>query len=254
MKLTFLGSGSAFTVGNGNYQSNILLQADSKRNLLIDCGTDVRFSLHEQGFNYRDIHDVYISHLHADHVGGLEWLAFNKKFNQDPPEKPNLYLHNSLKEDLWNHVLSGGLSSLEDLKADISNYFNVTPVDTSLKFTWEGIEIKLIKTIHTISDNLVLPSFGLFIMFKKRSFLITTDSRFTPEIFKTYYEDAQLIFQDCEVCAKCSGLHARYEDLKQLDPSIKKKMWLYHYQPVQLPDAQGDGFKGFVSKGQSFEL
>ena len=27
------------------------------------------------GLGYADIDAVYISHLHADHVGGLEWLG-----------------------------------------------------------------------------------------------------------------------------------------------------------------------------------
>ena len=39
MRLTFLGTGSAFTMQN--FQSNMLLE-DGGRRLLIDCGGDVR--------------------------------------------------------------------------------------------------------------------------------------------------------------------------------------------------------------------
>ncbi len=69
MKLTFLGSGSAFTMNNR--QSNMILEDDGKI-LLIDCGTDIRHSLHQQDLSYKDIDAVYISHLHADHIGGME--------------------------------------------------------------------------------------------------------------------------------------------------------------------------------------
>ena len=31
-------------------------------------------------------------------------------------------------------------------------------------------------------------------------------------------------------------------------------MWLYGYQPVSLPDAKKDGFRGFVQRGQIFEF
>ncbi|MGL5193292.1 MAG: MBL fold metallo-hydrolase, partial [Chroococcales cyanobacterium] len=70
MKLTFLGSGSAFTVGANNYHSNVLLESDRGTKLLIDCGSDIRFSLHEAGYSHLDITDIYISHLHSDHAGG----------------------------------------------------------------------------------------------------------------------------------------------------------------------------------------
>ena len=80
LKITFLGSGSAFTVDGDNYQSNLLLEKD-KDTLLIDAGGDLRFSLSEQGFSHRDIRNVYISHLHADHIGGMEWLAMNTYFD-----------------------------------------------------------------------------------------------------------------------------------------------------------------------------
>jgi ribonuclease BN (tRNA processing enzyme) len=46
LKMVFLGSGSAFTVGFQNYQSNVLFELD-KDTLLIDAGTDIRHSLFE---------------------------------------------------------------------------------------------------------------------------------------------------------------------------------------------------------------
>jgi ribonuclease BN (tRNA processing enzyme) len=83
MELVALGTGSAFTLKN--FQSNYLLKGE--KNLLIDCGGDIRFSLKEQNMSYKDIDAVYISHLHADHQGGLEYLAFCSYF--DPSKKKN---------------------------------------------------------------------------------------------------------------------------------------------------------------------
>src|SRR5579862_6482503 len=123
MKLTFLGTGSAFTV-SGNYQSNMVLESDTKKMLLIDCGSDARHSLNELGLSYRDIHSVYVSHLHADHVGGLEWLAFNTKFDSTI-QKPNLFISEHLVHDLWNKTLSGGLSSIQDEIVTLSSFFQV---------------------------------------------------------------------------------------------------------------------------------
>ena len=65
-KLLFLGSGSAFTVGDNNFQSNILLIHDNNQKLLLDCGSDIRFSLYQAGFSYLDITDIYILIEHFD--------------------------------------------------------------------------------------------------------------------------------------------------------------------------------------------
>ena len=72
--------------------------------MLIDCGSDIKHSLFEQGLSHTDIDAVYISHLHADHVGGLEWLGFSKLFNDK--KKPKLYISPKLQTELWNNVLS----------------------------------------------------------------------------------------------------------------------------------------------------
>ncbi len=72
MKLIFLGTGSAFTLEY--YHSNMLIEAPEGR-LLIDCGGDARRSMAAQSLGALDITDIYISHLHADLIGGLEWLG-----------------------------------------------------------------------------------------------------------------------------------------------------------------------------------
>jgi len=69
-----------------------------------------------------------------------------------------------------------------------------------------------------------------------------------------YYQKADIIFHDCETLKKPSGVHAHFNELVNLDKSIKAKMWLYHYNPIALPDAKKNGFRGFVKKGQIFQF
>lgn len=234
MRLTFIGSGSAFTVGDGNYQSNMLL-TDDRKNLLIDCGSDARHALFELGYSYKDIDAVYISHLHADHIGGLEWLAFTSHFDPEC-KKPTLFISESIVDDLWNHVLSGGLGQ----KANLSTYFDVQPLQDS--FRWQTISFSLIPAKHSIK------TFGLTC----EHFFITADTQFAPDYFDRYYKTARIIFQDCETAEVKTKTHAHYDELKQLPLDIKKKMWLYHYNPGNRPEPSSDGFLGFVKKGQSF--
>lgn len=254
MKLIFLGSGSAANIGNHNFHSNMLLVNDRQKTLLIDCGSDLRHALYERGLSYKDISDIYISHLHADHTGGLEILAFSTKFDPDYQTKPKLYLSDALVEPLWNTVLSGGLSSLEGDIATLSTYFEVHAIKNNV-FLWQSLEIHLIKTLHVMSGNVFMPSFGLtFKTIEGLSVLITTDTRFNPEGFHDSYVGSDIIFHDCETDPRRSGVHAHYQDLITLDPKIKEKIWLYHYNSPDLPNAKRDGFRGFVRKGHVFDF
>lgn len=250
LKLTFLGAGSAFTMGGDNYQSNMLLELDGRK-FLIDCGTDIRFSLAENGVKANEINDVYISHLHADHVGGVEWLAFSTFFDKKCP-KPNLYIDQKLGELLWEQVLQGGLSSLEDRQAELATYFEIKNIVKNREFMWQGAKITLCETLHMVSNKEKIPSFGLFIEFKDNKIFLTTDTQFCPEMYTQLYKDATIIFHDCETSKFKSGVHSHYSDLITLPKEIKNKTWLYHYNPGELPNAHADGFLGFITKGQTF--
>src|SRR5262245_43411503 len=102
MKLIFIGTGSAFTTGDNNYQSNIFVQGSNDEGMLIDCGTDARLALFDQNIEARTITDVYLTHLHADHVGGLEWLALLSYFFIRPHRRPRLHIAEELVAPLWD--------------------------------------------------------------------------------------------------------------------------------------------------------
>lgn len=252
MKLIFLGTGSAFTVGEGNYHSNIILESDTGKHLLIDCGSDARFSLFDQNYSHTDIDALYISHLHADHVGGLEWLAFTTKFDPNS-SRPRLYLDHTMSYSLWEHVLSGGLSSLEGAPDKLTYYFDMHEIDEKGIFTWEGIDFTLVQTIHVETVCGKMPSFGLLFTLNQTRIFITTDTQFNPALFPIF-DQADLIFHDCETAQIKSGVHATYDQLVELPSNYKNKMWLYHYNPGLLPASTEDGFLGFVKKGQVFSF
>ena len=253
MKLLFLGSASGLGKDSKNFQSNMLLLADSGKILLIDCGTDIRFSLNHANYLPIDIDAVYISHLHADHIGGLEWFAFQRKFNSKNG-MAKLIIHQELVGALWDHSLSGGLKTLNEKEATLNDYFEVYAVNDGHIFEWEGLKLNLIKTIHVYSNKKLMPSYGLDIQYKEKSYFITTDTRFTPDRFELFYRNATLIFHDCETLEVPSGVHTHFNELDALEPSVKAKLWLYHYNDGNLPDAKSHGFLGFIQCGQVIDL
>lgn len=253
MQLMFLGSGSAFCITPDNYQSNILLTSAAGRRLLIDCGTDIRFSLAAQGLGYQDVDDIYISHLHADHVGGMEFIGFSSMFDPDCPQ-PGLYISETIRDELWNSCLAGGMSTTEGKPCTLADYFSVHSISEEGKFTWEGIEFNLVAADHILGNNKSMNSYGLFFTVGKKSIYLTTDTKFSPQRLGGYMQDADLILHDCETSANASGVHARFDELAGLPDAIRHKMWLYHYDDGELPDALKSGFCGFVKCGQVFEL
>jgi hypothetical protein len=184
-------------------------------------------------------------------VGGLEWLAFSTFF--DPHcAKPNLYISDTLIEDLWKRVLIDGLSTIPARIANLDTYFNVHAIKKNGSFEWMSTQFQLIQTIHAMHGFSLVPSFGLLFRANDTTVFITTDTQFCAQQIIQFYKQSDLIFQDCELATIKSGVHANYEELVTLDDAIKAKMWLYHYDGLDLPDAKKDGFCGFVKKGQIF--
>ncbi|KTD51830.1 metal-dependent hydrolase of the beta-lactamase superfamily transporter III [Legionella quinlivanii] len=251
LKMTFLGTGSAFTVGSNNFQSNVLLQLNGE-SLLIDAGSDVRFALYDLKIDYHNIRSVYISHLHSDHIGGLEWFALSTFFDPQYQGKPNLFVSDSVVGDLWSKSLAGGLSTLPNQRASLQTYFNVHSINKYGTFVWEGITFKLIQMIHVFNDYSLMPCFGLMFEYNSTKIFFTADTQYVPDQMMLFYKEADIIFHDCETQSFPSGVHAHYKELVTIPPELKQKIWLYHYNPGQLPDAKKDGFLGFVARGQSF--
>lgn len=253
--LTFLGVGSAFNVDSG--QSNVIVEIDGKR-LLIDAGTFLPFMLKDAKLDYSDIDAVYVSHLHADHVGGLEALAlkrfFPHKFGGVP--LPKLYGNERLIKDLWNKCLRGGLDTIENLRAELRNYFDIHTVRDNGYFVWQGVRFDLIQMTHVMAERTIMPSYGLQFELGGKRIFFSTDTQFAPNQIRAFWENADVIFQDCETTPFefRSHVHAHYHELNKLDPAVKKKMYLYHFNEGDKPNARADGFKGWARKRREYKF
>lgn len=69
MKITVLGSGSAFSDPN-RFNSCYLVEVDSHK-FLIDCGSDALRAIQKAKIDLYSITEILLTHMHADHCGGL---------------------------------------------------------------------------------------------------------------------------------------------------------------------------------------
>ncbi len=76
--VTFVGSGDAFGSG-GRAQTCISVRAGG-RHILLDCGATSLTALKSQSIEPGTVDVVVISHLHADHFGGLPLLVLDGQF------------------------------------------------------------------------------------------------------------------------------------------------------------------------------
>lgn len=268
MKFTFLGSGSAFTLGKENYHSNILIEAhcdyiNMPANVLYDAGTTLPDALDLAGYLPTDIDSVFLSHNHADHNGGLEYLGFKNYFSTFPfgENKPTLWGHHVVLEELWENSLKAGMRSLQEKTASLDTYFEPIYMKDSDEFRLTmKIKCEPVQTIHVIDDRRFMPSYGLMVTDEESDtrVFISGDTQLAPNQMMSFYDHSDVIFHDCEIAEYPNSVHAQYHELKKLPEAIRAKMWLYHYTTnngeIELPDAVADGFRGFVKRGDTFEF
>ena len=261
MKITFLGVGSAFSRKYAN--SNILLESGPVK-LLIDCSHSAPRALERLGLSLKDITHVFITHLHADHIGGLEEYAFQAKLFYN--KKPILLSTKTLLHRLWHASLRGGLEFFEETPGQsqalsMEDYFEPTPVPAQAWFsigTNPGIRVFPHPTNHVKG----MECYGLEIEElpggRKNRFFFSGDTKFDAEFIKRGVASSSLVFHDCQLYdlgrQNEQGVHASYRQLQILPDDVRRRIWLYHYEDTPLPNAKKDGFAGFISELQSFEV
>jgi phosphoribosyl 1,2-cyclic phosphate phosphodiesterase len=224
MKITILGSGSAYgspqvsgfagscdlkNKKNFRLRSSFYLE-DKKDNLYVECGPDFR----EQTLKYNisEINNLFVSHGHFDHIGGVGdlvcWAAKKKNII-------NIY---------------GSIETLEEIKIRFPYMFNdklkeikkkqlaLTVVKEEEFFYPVGTMMKLLPLSYTHSN---LRSFG----FRYKDFVFTPDLEYIPNSTRTYLEDMDLWL------VECNDLENSYNNHNYLEQSIK---WFEKYKPKRM--------------------
>jgi ribonuclease BN (tRNA processing enzyme) len=271
MIIKFLGSGSAFVSIKENFHSNILITKTGTivseegvtevvtSNLLIDVGYHIGEALEYNNIDVTDIKHIFITHNHGDHNGGLELIGFKTFFNPNA-EKPMLFANPKVMDVLWENVLKGNMGCHnKNSKVGLDDYFDVRRIRPRDGFQFLGTEFYPVRLPHIVDDEDEVPAFGLKWQEDGIKFFYSGDTQFDFWRLMSFWEYADIIFQECEFANYENGVHCQYHQLKDIPEVYKKKMWLYHYMlngktfDELNTEVINDGFAGVIYRGQVFD-
>lgn len=245
MEIIPLGVGSAFakTLDNTNY----LIRPREGEPFLLDCGHTASRALARLGVPPDAINCVLLSHLHADHIGGLEELGFSGLFLRGV--RVALRFPEPLAEYLWTNCLSGGMG--QRLKAAdgsffdaaLDTYFDVRPIVREETVSFGSVEVTPFRTPHIPGR----PSWGFFMRDAATGgkVMFTCDSQLSMKNLETWGTGADAIFHDCQLDGDGEGIHTGLAELTALPDEFRDKIVLVHY---------GDSWPEYVGKTGSMRF
>lgn len=217
LRLQMLGTGGAFS--KKYYNNNGLLYADDFT-LLIDCGITAPMSLHQLGVSLTEIDAILITHIHGDHVGGLEEFAFRMKYEFG--RKPILYISEKLTDPLWENTLKGGMS--QDTITSLEDIFEVRALKEGVANQISpSLQIEIIQTPHIPGK----PSYSLYL---NNEIFYSADMIFQPELLKqlVYERRCRKIFHEVQLVGH-GEVHTTLGELLSLPTDIRSMIMLMHY-------------------------
>lgn len=282
MEVTFLGTGGAFTDFRVNYHNNLLINCGpvsttdpAEKYLLIDCGATAVQSIKELGIKPWEVHGVIVTHMHGDHIGGIEQLLWERYYTGPSGpgfRKTAIYstpeileaLRASLSPCVNEYTDNTGEARPGGYHALVDEY--VTEPYDDREFTWVvgDAAFRFHVTPHVVSHLVNKPAYGIELLDRHPdrqwqpappSVYYTSDTTFRPGIGDLFPE-SRIIFHDCTFSPKYPGtVHTHYEELLTLPDEVRARIILMHHTEVPVGvNVLGDGFMGAALRHESFDL
>jgi hydroxyacylglutathione hydrolase len=243
MQMAFLGTGNAWSKAPENYHNNAIIQAhpDAPR-WLLDCGATAPQALHDRSLTPNDIAGVLITHLHGDHVFGLEEVGFFNFFVHG--RRTKLWLPHRLRtalggvegEDIWENCLRASMGALHGdgtsrMEVTLDDYFDVTHLHPEEPVEIEGVEVEVFEVEHVPFK----PCYGMLL---DKHVAFTGDCVYRRALIDWFLgRGCHTIFHDAYFGPLYPGrVHTAYDELLELPLDIRERMILMHYNDSATAD------------------
>ncbi len=259
MRITFLGSGGAFTDYRVNYHNNALVWTDEGP-VLLDCGTTATQSLRELGVHPAALRAVIFTHLHADHASP-EQLAW-QRFYDGPGGRPG-FLRTALHAPAsLLDPLRASLLPFMDAYTDADGQLRHGGVDRVLDFhrgdevVIGGVRFRWFRVPHVTGGPVDKAAYGIDIDDGQTRVVWSGDTTFSPDWVCQAADDPRVarIFHECLFQAPFRGtVHTHHAELAGLPAAVRSRITLMHHTAV--PEGLSlDGFAGAARRHQTFVL
>jgi ribonuclease BN (tRNA processing enzyme) len=218
-----LGVGDTFS--EKHHTTSLLLVCEGFH-LAIDCPDMYRAVLQHAAARANrplaisDIDHVLITHVHGDHMNGLEGVAFYKHFAEGKPIK--LITSPEVVASIWGERLKASMGVLwngtQFREMRFEDYFEHIPLSWTSDVSIGPFRVRARRTIHHV------PTSALFIEAAGRKLGYSSDTAFDPELLE-FLAPADLILHETNF----GPAHTPYESLASLPSELRARMRLIHY-------------------------
>jgi ribonuclease BN (tRNA processing enzyme) len=228
--LRFLGVGNAqaaVTLGS----ASAVIERDQRPELMIDCGQEALTVFERQYAGLPDA--LFITHVHMDHVAGLERLFFATYFDPARRGKVRLYVPVGVLPHLQSRLADyPGVVAEGD--ANWWDAFQLVPVTRG--FWHRGQWYDVFPVRHHLPDT-------AFALRLPGSVVWTGDTRPSPEMLARFADAGEIVAHDCALHGNPS--HSGVDDLEREYPrELLARCVLYHYaSPADAQALRGRGHR-----------
>lgn len=244
--MKFVGVGAAWSKKYGHTSCLVTVENGGvTKRLLIDCGGQTPNDLDSAGIKWTDIDAIFITHVHGDHVHGLEEAGFVGRYTLQ--RKPHLILPSErIKTELWNETLKGTMAKAQEGNLTFRDYFTFEIVDRkSAFFDFNGVMFSTFPTYHVKNKQ----SYGLFIG-EGQYIMYSGDTLLNPTLVDMAMKDGMIaMFHDCGFYNGDGKVHASLDDLTALPADQRDRTYIMHY-----PDNMDDRYDEIRDTGLKIAL